>query len=211
MAHQSRGDRLRQQRGGRCLVGRRKHRMAPRRFDLRGCRRISLRGRSVCAAAAAEAGTALGERTGPGSLGRRNRQEHAHSRGQLRILPDRRACRSGGYAPAGRLGRGIAGRGFHPGGRLSADRRALADFAFSACYKWLLGCTGVAIAYWNRARNPNWMPTTGGWHSIVFPPRPSYTPDLAVRDDALRFTRGNPPHLPSMYSIAPSIISRSLT
>lgn len=71
-----------------------------------------------------------------------------------------------------------------------------ADFAFSACYKWLLGCTGVAIAYWNRARNPNWMPTTGGWHSIVFPPRPSYTPDLALRDDALRFTRGNPPHLP---------------
>ena len=80
-------------------------------------------------------------------------------------------------------------------GYLPIDAR-FADFAFSACYKWLLGCTGVAIAYWNRARNPRWMPTTGGWHSIVFPPRPSYTPDLAVRDDALCFTRGNPPHLP---------------
>lgn len=80
-------------------------------------------------------------------------------------------------------------------GYLPIDAR-LADFAFSACYKWLLGCTGAAIAYWNRARNPDWMPTTGGWHSIVFPPRPSYTPDLALRPDAMRFTRGNPPHLP---------------
>ncbi|HEY6432021.1 MAG TPA: aminotransferase class V-fold PLP-dependent enzyme, partial [Acetobacteraceae bacterium] len=45
-------------------------------------------------------------------------------------------------------------------GYLPIDAR-LADFAFSACYKWLLGCTGVAIAYWNQARNPDWMPTTG--------------------------------------------------
>jgi selenocysteine lyase/cysteine desulfurase len=79
-----------------------------------------------------------------------------------------------------------------------------ADFAFSACYKWLLGCTGVAVAYWNRRRNPDWAPTTGGWHSIVFPPRPSYTPDLALRADALRFTRGNPPHLP-IYVLASAL------
>ncbi len=88
-------------------------------------------------------------------------------------------------------------------GYLPIDAR-LADFAFSACYKWLLGCTGLAIAYWNRARNSDWMPTTGGWHSIVFPPRPSYTPDLALRPDALRFTRGNPPHLP-LYVLASAL------
>ena len=31
---------------------------------------------------------------------------------------------------------------------------SVADFAFSACYKWLLGITGVAIAYWNLRANP---------------------------------------------------------
>ena len=33
---------------------------------------------------------------------------------------------------------------------------SVADFAFSACYKWLLGVTGVAVAYWNRTRQPGW-------------------------------------------------------
>jgi cysteine desulfurase/selenocysteine lyase len=80
----------------------------------------------------------------------------------------------------------------------------VADFAFSACYKWLLGCTGVAVAYWNQARQPAWTPTTGGWHSIVFPPRPAYTPDLGLRPDALRFTRGNPAHLP-LYVLASAL------
>ena len=36
---------------------------------------------------------------------------------------------------------------------------SIADFAFSACYKWLLGVTGVDVAYWNRARQPD---ATGG-------------------------------------------------
>ena len=26
---------------------------------------------------------------------------------------------------------------------------SMADFAFSACYKWMLGITGVAVAFWN--------------------------------------------------------------
>ena len=37
---------------------------------------------------------------------------------------------------------------------------SIADFAFSACYKWLLGVTGVAVAYWNRARQPGWSPAS---------------------------------------------------
>ncbi|MEA2767879.1 MAG: hypothetical protein QOD93_841, partial [Acetobacteraceae bacterium] len=44
---------------------------------------------------------------------------------------------------------------------------ALADFAFSACYKWMLGITGVAVAYWNRVRQPGWMPASAGWHSFA--------------------------------------------
>jgi cysteine desulfurase / selenocysteine lyase len=71
-----------------------------------------------------------------------------------------------------------------------------ADFAFSACYKWLLGMTGVAVAYWNRARNPDWRPATAGWHSLASGARPDYAGDLPLRADALRFTRGNPAHGP---------------
>ena len=42
---------------------------------------------------------------------------------------------------------------------------SLADFAFSACYKWMLGITGVAVAYWNRTRQPGWAPASAGWYS----------------------------------------------
>lgn len=72
---------------------------------------------------------------------------------------------------------------------------SLADFAFSACYKWMLGITGVAIAYWNRARRPDWLPASAGWHS--FAPSPGgYDTVPPLRDDAMRFTRGNPAHCP---------------
>jgi len=77
----------------------------------------------------------------------------------------------------------------------------LADFGFSACYKWLLGMTGVAVAYWNRARQPDWAPPTGGWHSLAPVPRPDYVAGTALRADALRFTRGNPAHGP-VYVLA---------
>lgn len=73
-------------------------------------------------------------------------------------------------------------------------RPQIADFAFAACYKWLLGMTGTAIAYWNRARQPRWMPGTAGWHSLDSMARPDYAGGLALVPDAMRFARGNPAH-----------------
>ncbi|HEX2942700.1 MAG TPA: aminotransferase class V-fold PLP-dependent enzyme [Rhodopila sp.] len=70
---------------------------------------------------------------------------------------------------------------------------AIADFAFSSCYKWMLGITGVAIAFWNRARQPDWAPASAGWHSFA-PGNRGYDTQPALRADALRFTRGNPAH-----------------
>jgi cysteine desulfurase/selenocysteine lyase len=77
---------------------------------------------------------------------------------------------------------------------------AITDFAFSACYKWLLGITGTAIAYWNRARQPAWSPATAGWHSFE-PGHRGYDNPPPLRADALRFTRGNPAHAP-VYVLA---------
>ena len=76
----------------------------------------------------------------------------------------------------------------------------IADFAFSACYKWLLGTTGVAIAYWNRERQPGWSPRSAGWHSIAAGSR-GYDTQPVLVDDAMRFTRGNPAHGP-VYVLA---------
>jgi selenocysteine lyase/cysteine desulfurase len=72
---------------------------------------------------------------------------------------------------------------------------SVADFAFSACYKWMLGITGVAIAYWNRARQPHWSPASAGWHSLA-PGLRAYDTIPALKPDAMRFTRGNPAHGP---------------
>lgn len=72
---------------------------------------------------------------------------------------------------------------------------SVADFAFSACYKWMLGITGVAIAYWNRARQPDWMPASAGWHSLAMGAR-GYDTIPPLVPDAMRFTRGNPAHCP---------------
>lgn len=77
----------------------------------------------------------------------------------------------------------------------------LADFAFSACYKWLLGMTGVAVAYWNRQRHPDWAPATAGWHSLAGHGRPDYAGHLELLADAMRMTRGNPAHA-SVYVLA---------
>jgi cysteine desulfurase/selenocysteine lyase len=81
---------------------------------------------------------------------------------------------------------------------------SLADFAFSACYKWLLGTTGVAAAYWNRARQPDWTPATAGWHSLASGARPDYSGALTLRPDAMRFTRGNPAHA-SLYVLVSAL------
>lgn len=43
----------------------------------------------------------------------------------------------------------------------------LADVVLGCCYKFLLGSHGVAIAYWNRARMPDWRPRLTGWHSVT--------------------------------------------
>jgi selenocysteine lyase/cysteine desulfurase len=80
---------------------------------------------------------------------------------------------------------------------------ALADFGFSACYKWMLGVTGVAIAYWNRARQPDWTPASAGWMSME-PGSRGYDPPPALRADAGRFTRGNPAHAP-IYVLAEAL------
>jgi cysteine desulfurase/selenocysteine lyase len=80
---------------------------------------------------------------------------------------------------------------------------AVADFAFSACYKWLLGITGVAVAFWNRARQPAWSPATAGWHSFA-PGSRGYDVPPPLRDDAMRFTRGNPAHAP-VYVLAEAL------
>src|SRR6185503_15253734 len=80
---------------------------------------------------------------------------------------------------------------------------SVADFAFSACYKWLLGITGVAVAYWNRARQPEWSPASAGWYSFA-PGARGYDNPPPPRDDALRFTRGNPAHA-SIYVLADAL------
>jgi selenocysteine lyase/cysteine desulfurase len=72
---------------------------------------------------------------------------------------------------------------------------SLADFAFSACYKWMLGITGVAVVYWNRARQPDWTPASAGWHSLA-PGQRGYDTVPVLKPDAMRFTRGNPAHCP---------------
>jgi cysteine desulfurase/selenocysteine lyase len=74
----------------------------------------------------------------------------------------------------------------------------IADFAFASTYKWVLGCTGTAIGFWNRARQPGWAPGTAGWHSIASMGRPDWSAPPALLPDAARFTRGNPAH-PSLY------------
>ncbi len=76
-------------------------------------------------------------------------------------------------------------------------RADLADFAFAATYKWMLGMTGTAVACWNRARQPGWAPTTAGWHSLAAgTARPDWAAGgaPALVPDAMRFARGNPAH-----------------
>lgn len=80
-------------------------------------------------------------------------------------------------------------------GWMPLDAR-VADFAFAATYKWLLGTTGTAIGFWNRARQPGWAPGTAGWHSIASMGRPDWSRRPELLPDAARFTRGNPAHLP---------------
>lgn len=81
---------------------------------------------------------------------------------------------------------------------------SVADFAFAATYKWLLGTTGVALAYWNRARQPDWAPRTAGWYSLGSTARPHWDAVPPLRADAMRFCRGNPAHGP-VYVLAEAL------
>jgi selenocysteine lyase/cysteine desulfurase len=74
----------------------------------------------------------------------------------------------------------------------------IADFGFSSCYKFLLGATGTAIAYWNRRRQPDWAPNTAGWYSVVPTDKSDYTRQPEMKPDAGRISRGNMSH-PSVY------------
>ena len=67
----------------------------------------------------------------------------------------------------------------------------------------MLGITGVAIAFWNRARQPNFSPSTAGWHSFE-PGHRGYDEMPPLRADAMRFTRGNPAHAP-IYVLAEAL------
>ncbi|TCI00229.1 aminotransferase class V-fold PLP-dependent enzyme [Roseococcus sp. SYP-B2431] len=70
----------------------------------------------------------------------------------------------------------------------------VADFAFAAGYKWLLGISGLAVAYWNRARQPGWAPRSAGWYSMASQGRPDWRNPVGLVPDAMRFCRGNPNH-----------------
>lgn len=73
----------------------------------------------------------------------------------------------------------------------------LCDFSISACYKWLLGCTGVAILAWNRARVPEIRPAIVGWRTVAGLDRPDPT-DLTPKATAEALEPGNPPW-PSVF------------
>lgn len=70
----------------------------------------------------------------------------------------------------------------------------LADFSFAACYKWMLGISGIAVAHWNRTRQPDWAPRSAGWYSMANQGRPDWRNPVALVPDAMRFCRGNPNH-----------------
>ncbi|MCC6179584.1 MAG: aminotransferase class V-fold PLP-dependent enzyme [Chloroflexi bacterium] len=76
----------------------------------------------------------------------------------------------------------------------------MADFVFSCCYKWQLGCTGIAVGFWNRQRNPEWAPKVAGWMSSAPASGELRRHDFTPRDDAMRMTLGNP-SLPGAYVV----------
>jgi cysteine desulfurase/selenocysteine lyase len=66
-----------------------------------------------------------------------------------------------------------------------------ADFMFSACYKWILGTHGVAVAYWNRERLPNWRPWLIGWTSVEWQNAQQRGGPFELVNDAHIFEMGN--------------------
>lgn len=80
----------------------------------------------------------------------------------------------------------------------------VADLLVGCCYKFLLGIHGAAIAYWNRARIPDWRPALTGWHSVDWRP-PFETPgDVATKATGEVFEPGNPAYA-SLYVLDESL------
>ncbi|MEX1172628.1 MAG: aminotransferase class V-fold PLP-dependent enzyme [Chloroflexota bacterium] len=75
---------------------------------------------------------------------------------------------------------------------------SVADFAFAASFKWLLGGHGAAAGVWNRERQPDWQPRSGGWNTVIPPPVPDHFAELHLRPGAARLTPGNVAY-PSVY------------
>ncbi len=68
----------------------------------------------------------------------------------------------------------------------------VADFLFGCCYKFLLGTHGAAIAYWNRARVPDWQPRLTGWHSVERRPGWEMPAQAKPLSTGQAFEPGNP-------------------
>ncbi|HUU33104.1 MAG TPA: aminotransferase class V-fold PLP-dependent enzyme, partial [Vicinamibacterales bacterium] len=68
----------------------------------------------------------------------------------------------------------------------------VADFLFACCYKFLLGTHGAAIAYWNRARVPEWRPRLTGWHSVEHRPAWEIPRQCRPLTTGQAFEPGNP-------------------
>ncbi len=86
------------------------------------------------------------------------------------------------------------------------------DFAFAASYKFLLGTTGTAIAFWNEKRRPDWQPPSAGWNTVPFEHLPEGV-DLdkppGLKSGGQRFTYGNPAHL-AIYVLNSSLTYLSM-
>ncbi|MFN7978736.1 MAG: aminotransferase class V-fold PLP-dependent enzyme [Vicinamibacterales bacterium] len=80
----------------------------------------------------------------------------------------------------------------------------VADLLVGCCYKYLLDIHVAAIAYWNRARIPDWRPALTGWHSVDWRP-PFETPgDVATKATGQAFEPGNPAYA-SLYVLDESL------
>ena len=140
-----------------------------------------------------------------GAAGRargRHRRADAGGGAVARQLPDRHPPRSERVAEAAHaVGAIFIVDASHALGVVPVEAR-LADFVFSCCYKWQLGCTGIAIGFWNRQLQPDWAPRVAGWMSAKPAGgegemrRHPFTP----RDDAMRMTLGNP-SFPGAYVV----------
>lgn len=74
----------------------------------------------------------------------------------------------------------------------------LCDFTVSACYKWLLGCTGIAVLVWNRRRMPDFQPAIVGWRTQASGLDAADPVELKPKPTAEGLEAGNPPW-PSVF------------